>query len=375
MIKHGWMAGVFSVCLLTGAQGDLPQEMPLYYGWSEALAAPADYDGDGKGDPALYYPEQGAWFIWSSLTGEQSVRYWGWNEALPMPADFDGDGKADLCVYYPDAGGWYVLQSRDQQPLFFNWGWNEAQPIPLDYDGNGKTDFAVYYPLQGMWCILPLSYPPVEDINELRQMYSNAVLDAHQPTAEKISRNLIAITEDNTSLLWSNGAVCMTSYTDWSGYTNYIGQNYTLSASRELWVTASTQMKAFCASYRGNNIRLRTCQYLGLPPEKTNAGYVVEFMVDPRVMFRPSPDPEITDTQAELTLRTNSQFQSVSPNHVAWIQYNIASNSCPWTSLGYTYDWAPPPNSNIGGSEFVVRTGSTVFVRGVYAIESYGTTP
>ena len=375
-MKKYWVAAcVFAACVCAAAVADLPRELPLYYGWNEAQAVPADYDGDGKGDPALYYPEQGAWYIWSSLTGAQSIQYWGWNEAVPKPADFDGDGKADLCVYYPPAGGWYVRRSRDQQLLTFNWGWSEALPVPADYDGNGKTDAAVYHPDSGAWSIEPLRYPEVADLAELWVMYSNAVVDAHQPTAEKITRNLIAITEDNPDLIWVDGAVCMTMFTDWSGYTNYVGTNYTLAAWRELWVTASTQMKAFCASYRGGDIRMRTCQYLGLPPSKTNCGYVVEFLVNPQDMFRPSPDPEITDTQSELTLRTNSQFQAVTANHVAWIHYNEQFNNYPWSSLGYTYDWSLPTDSNFGASEFVVRTGSTVFVRGVYAVEQYGSTP
>ena len=39
-MKHVWMAGVLSVCLLNCAQGNLPQEMPLLYGWGEAVAVP-----------------------------------------------------------------------------------------------------------------------------------------------------------------------------------------------------------------------------------------------------------------------------------------------------------------------------------------------
>jgi hypothetical protein len=86
-------------------------------------------------------------------------------------------------------------------------------------------------------------------------------------------------------------------------------------------------------------------------------------------MFRPSPDPEITDTVASL------EFPTGAPDtHVQWFNARLASSygtdGYPWTRLGYTYDWAPC-GSEVGLSEFVVGKGTTVGVASVSTTDDY----
>ena len=78
---------------------------------------------------------------------------WGWSTALPVPADYDGDGTTDLAVYHPATGDWYVLKSRTQTLLQVRWGWANAVPVPGDYEGDGKADIAVYHRASGNWHI------------------------------------------------------------------------------------------------------------------------------------------------------------------------------------------------------------------------------
>ena len=118
-----------------------------------------DYDGDGKTDVAV--ARRGAttgdpltWYIRQSSTGTARVVNWGVTGAAnnafydaPIPADYDGDGKVDLAIYRFGSGPdnfYIVLKSSDGGTIYQPWGnFTTDYILPGDYDGDGKADYAV----------------------------------------------------------------------------------------------------------------------------------------------------------------------------------------------------------------------------------------
>jgi outer membrane protein assembly factor BamB len=136
--------------------------------WGEGqfgdVPVPADYDGDGRADIAVWRPGDGNWYVIDSSTGQlqNPTPNLGIRGDMAAPADYDGDGKTDIAVWRPsDAsfqnhGIWRIQYSRGQSPSPIQWGEGSLGdvPAPADYDGDGKADLAVWRPGQGSWHII-----------------------------------------------------------------------------------------------------------------------------------------------------------------------------------------------------------------------------
>ena len=246
----------------------------------------------------------------------------------------------------------------------------------------------------------------------LQTMYSTAVYDARSVTPAKISRKLTAITSDNRELVWENSApgsrVLLLSWIRSSDAKYYDGtvdpacrpgsSNCTLKA--DLWVTVVPEMKNLFPGMSPQPLRI--AQLLGVPPEYAlEERSMVELWVSPRDLFRPCPDPEITDnecqadfpadpfrsfTSTELVRATEGPGWTVFMNYTGWfnnrrdyIYANTrnypASSPYPWTRLGYTYDWGS--SAHFGLSEFVIHgrklsnSGISVGIRSLKSTADY----
>ncbi len=125
---------------------------PRWQQWGSVgdLPVPADYDGDQRADLAIRRGSQ--WWINRSSSNTAGVSIFGSGGVdKAVPSDYTGDGKADVAVWRPSEGTWYVLRSEDQSFYAAPFGISTDLPTPADYDGDGRTDFSVYRPSNGTW--------------------------------------------------------------------------------------------------------------------------------------------------------------------------------------------------------------------------------
>lgn len=125
---------------------------PFQWGVSSDKLAPADYDGDGKTDRAVF--RNGVWYIYQSSDNQVRFAQWGQTGDLPRPGDFNGDGFADIAVFRPSNGTWYISYSNPIQPgnityRIVNFGQSGDAPLMADFDGDGKSDVSVFR--NGVW--------------------------------------------------------------------------------------------------------------------------------------------------------------------------------------------------------------------------------
>ena len=210
--------------------------------------------------------------------------------------------------------------------------------------------------------------------------YNDAIRDAINPEPDEIVYNLTSIVQSNAELAWRDfdgiPHVLMVSLVrNTSYYENSVGKQYN-TKEYYTWITAVPEIRKICSQqgFAGDDLTMRLRQLLGLPPNSKNVAFV-EFWVNPKDVFRPSPDNEIVDTTAGLNLAANTEpwyrkwFNELRANQYCQSE-NPKQDAYPWTQLGYTYDWGNS-DSEQGVSEFVIKKGAEVIVNAIYLIDAY----
>ncbi len=177
LYRNNVVPGAQSVFFILRSSDNTAAAFSYGAGGDQAIAR--DYDGDGKTDMAVYRRTGGAgsqvfWWIRKSSDGLDRVVQFGVvgatntsgnfiNGDTPVPADYDGDGKVDIAVYRfggtTPSNYFIVLRSSDLSIQYQPWGnFTSDYIVPGDYDGDGKADFTAVRAVTPMqWWILQSS--------------------------------------------------------------------------------------------------------------------------------------------------------------------------------------------------------------------------
>lgn len=126
------------------------------WGRPSDAAVPGNYSNDA-GSPgaeiAVWQANSGTWSVHGFPIKSRVVGQAG---DKPVPADFNGDGITDFAVYRPSTGEWLIAyvaatNSATPAPIKKTFGASTDVPAPFDHDGDGRADLAVYRPAEARW--------------------------------------------------------------------------------------------------------------------------------------------------------------------------------------------------------------------------------
>ena len=201
-------------------------------------------------------------------------------------------------------------------------------------------------------------------------------MTAQTPDASKVSTTLMPISESNAELEWKTVGdkklvlVCImlpeSSYKFWQAT-----DTFRLTKPTGIWVSIPQEWKHQAYKFaRLDSVasRYRMIQALGLWPE-CDYNAVVEFYVDPAMLFRPSYNPSITTTSSGVDFPSwaDESYTVGETNFREWFTYHKSvayegDGACPWTQLGYTYDWHHNADHQ-GLSEYIATVGALALIK------------
>ena len=125
----------------------------IQWGLTTDQILPADYDGDGKTDIAVYRRGTGIWYIIRSSDNQTQAEVFGLGpNDFGMVGDFDKDGKNDLTTNRGTVNGiaWFTRRSSDGVVQTVLWGGPPAgqsdfifPQAQIDVDGDGRQDHMI----------------------------------------------------------------------------------------------------------------------------------------------------------------------------------------------------------------------------------------
>ncbi|MGB9365297.1 MAG: hypothetical protein WCE79_04710 [Xanthobacteraceae bacterium] len=311
------------------------------------------------------------------LTSSAGAGYSQENEnCIATPAIFNGTTLANVADrYFGDIDYRYAIMLAT----------NTRSGSSFPYIGNPNQ-----LPVGQKLCV-----PAIAEAERLRNRfltYIKAVQDMALPEPSERSNNLTPIdtTKPATAVSWVRASQAQ-------DYQANLGK--TIKASGDIWVTLVPRLREFCTGYvktQGGDLAsltLRVEQRLGMPPQSAKSSFV-EFEVanpgNPDGIFRPCASADVTTKTCELGPPKACDVGAASAEQCHrhrdfflnqyYTSYGVSlPTEYPWTSLGYTFDWASGPvglngkSSFVvyGESEYVIPKGASVTVKAVYSTAEY----
>jgi hypothetical protein len=226
-----------------------------------------------------------------------------------------------------------------------------------------------------------LCIPDLQEAERLRlryETYQKAIEDMILPEPAEVSDKLLAIDGKKPArvLSWMRPDEVQT--------MKETGGAWKTKAPKDIWVTLVPYVKSFCQEFskaHGDHLGqlvLRLEQRLGMPPGSSKAAFLEITVLDPSSIaniFRPCSNPSVTTA----TCPAGPPAATAPQSYRTWFftqYYNSYATArpsqYPWTSLGYTFDWASrAPEmggsgfAKYGESEFVVPKGGSIRVESI----------
>jgi hypothetical protein len=114
---------------------------------------PGPWEEPGVTNPAVARLFNGEWSFYFYLSdGTVRMQNWGGYGDIPKPADYDGDGLFDIAVFRPAEQKTYIIHSSDSSIAIYNFGSGTADhTVRGDYTGDGIDDISFWEPVSGLF--------------------------------------------------------------------------------------------------------------------------------------------------------------------------------------------------------------------------------
>jgi len=199
------------------------------------------------------------------------------------------------------------------------------------------------------------------------KMYEKAVKDAQDISAHELVDDLWGVNDPQVTRSTDSMVLVLIPLpeNEISQWTGSAAKNAPASMKPQemWWVSLDPQLSAFLQNepiMDSSSLVVSVKQLLGLPPQ-SDYSYIAAFLVSPKNLFRPTPDPDPTIHYSSVTFP-----DQVDPAHKTWIEQcrkeaYTAQPPIAWTQLGYAYDWGNPVRP-VGVSQFVVKSNAPIRV-------------